>query len=438
MTLALPRSVPLPFVTTSVLTDLRVGLLLLPVWWLLGVDQFVWPILSGLLLVKAVVRDRSLAVPKLFALGLLALLLAVLLAAPQVSGERWLTYARNVYVAVGGACAALLVAATHRTWTDVRGTIVTIAFVTTLISLAGALGSLGVRGEFASLTARFLGPGSASAYLGAMTIKSLVHAEASWFAPGFLRPRGLMLYPNLLAGAAAIAIVTKVALARDASGFVRFAAYSLVVVDLGVMVATLSRSGWLALGAAGAVVLLAWPTTYLSAAGRAAAIAGFTVMLVVSGAGTIVSDRLFEKGHSNQTRFETYALTLDAVISEPRTLLFGHGTQRDSTEIVIPMGSHSTYLGMLFKYGIVGFAAFMAVLLGAARAAFAALARARGDTRLTIVPVAGMLTIIIVQGLFIEVDVDATYAMLFWMNVGLAAAVSRARPDSTQPKGQPA
>jgi uncharacterized Tic20 family protein len=41
--------------------------------------------------------------------------------------------------------------------------------------------------------------------------------------------------------------------------------------------------------------------------------------------------------------------------------VFGWGTERDIVDLAYPAGSHSHHLGVLFKFGIVGFAAYVAL-----------------------------------------------------------------------------
>ena len=50
---ALPAArIILPFVDTGPLQDVMLALLLTPVWWWLGVEQFIWPVLFGIAAVK--------------------------------------------------------------------------------------------------------------------------------------------------------------------------------------------------------------------------------------------------------------------------------------------------------------------------------------------------------------------------------------------------
>ena len=58
---------PLPFLTTHPLTDIGLLFLLLPLWWALGLDQFIWPPLVLFLFLKTLTclakQKRSLRLP---------------------------------------------------------------------------------------------------------------------------------------------------------------------------------------------------------------------------------------------------------------------------------------------------------------------------------------------------------------------------------------
>ena len=60
-------SLPLPFLTTHPLTDIGLLFLLLPLWWALELDQFIWPSLVLFLFLKTLTysakQKRSLRLP---------------------------------------------------------------------------------------------------------------------------------------------------------------------------------------------------------------------------------------------------------------------------------------------------------------------------------------------------------------------------------------
>ena len=227
----------------------RVLIVLLPLWWVLGVDQLIWPVAVALLVFGALLRGSRLQAPAVFGLAAGALIFAIVAASTMVVDGRELTYARNLGVHAGGLGLAFLVIATHRTVDQVRATLRALALTFAVVALAGAAGALGVRGSFDTPMHGVLTPRLDSAYLQPMVTKSLVHNEATWFSQGFLRPRGLMMFPNILGAVAALSLAAKLLLAPPRRRWWQWALYASAAIEVGVIVATLSRSTWLALRA---------------------------------------------------------------------------------------------------------------------------------------------------------------------------------------------
>ena len=406
--------------------DVRVVIALLPLWWALGLDQFVWPIAVGLLILKAVMARRHIPLPTPFALGASVLLFAIAASATMVSDGRELTYVRNLSVYGAGIGLAVLAIATHSTLAHVVATVRVLVITFGLVTLAGALGSLGLWFEFSTPMARFVGALGPSEYVSTMVNKSFVHAEALWFADGFLRPRGLMMFPNILGGVAALSLGAKLLLRAPERPTLRVLWFGAALLDAGVIVATLSRSTWLAFMVGLAVVLITSRATSRERFSRLSLVGLLAGALVVSGGIDIVLERAVERGHSNEIRLDTYVLTLDAAADSFATMLVGHGTQQTAETLRIPLGSHSTYLGLFFKYGVLGLVGFSVVLWSGWLRALRMHGR-RWCAAQTGVPafVLFAITFFAIQFWFIEVDVDAAYSVFFWLILSLSFALVR-------------
>jgi len=404
----------------------RVLIVLLPLWWLFGIDQLVWPFAVALLLLRSSLLGVRLRAPAVFALASGTLLFAIVASSTMVADGRELTYVRNLGVHLGGWGLAVLVIATHRTIDQVAATLRALAFTFAIVAAAGALGALGVRWAFDTPMYGVMSPFLDSAYVRPMVTKSLVHNEATWFSQGFLRPRGLMLFPNILGAVAALSLAAKFLLAPPRRRWLRWALYGSAVIEVGVIVATLSRSTWLALLVGLAVVAL---TSRLRARAGIPTLQLALVLgtaLALTGGLDVVVERVMHRGHSNEARLETYALTLDAALTSPATLLIGHGTQRESDALSVPVGSHSTYLGLLYKYGAFGLVAFVVLLWSAWRRALRAQVSRRWRVRPDIPRfLLFAITFFGVQGWFIEMDVDAAYLTFFWVLMALAFVIGR-------------
>jgi O-antigen ligase len=123
------------------------------------------------------------------------------------------------------------------------------------------------------------------------------------------------------------------------------------------------------------------PTVRRLAMVAAAGIVGIAVLLFFASLQEMAQDVIYARGHgSADMRLLIYAESLRAVLQNP----LGYGTYRDIPSLgpdVPPLGSHSQYISVLFKYGVLGLTAFLFFLLAVFRTWLRGLnaARARGD-----------------------------------------------------------
>ena len=143
-----------------------------------------------------------------------------------------------------------------------------------------------------------------------------------------------------------------------------------------------------------------------------------------------IESRLVDKTHSNEGRGLNYTLIWQETTSTADKLLFGHGTQIDHWQLDIPLGSHSTYLGVFFKYGVLGTLFFILFLFFLYRRSLSLTRDVKilndyGDNFLRPYFLCFALIIPVVQMMFIEVDVDLSYALYFATLVFLIGQESR-------------
>jgi len=75
----------------------------------------------------------------------------------------------------------------------------------------------------------------------------------------------------------------------------------------------------------------------------------------------IIDLLLYSRGEgSANARSSIYIQTFNSFLDKP---IFGWGTERDAKGLAYPLGSHSYYLGTLYKQGIVGFTLFIAIVV---------------------------------------------------------------------------
>jgi len=343
------------------------------VFWVLGIDQLFFGVVcvAGFFTYLATEEPKPGKEVLFFALFIVATFFSAFQIATM---DRYITYVRNE-----GVYISMLLIFLSATFASARKADVTDKLYFALLlfsiqcSLVAFFASNGYSITFKSLAGYVL-PDMGSKYISGMLNKSSVQAEASWFSKGFYRPRGLMMYPNTMAGILASTMAIKAYFVykfwRD--GFKVFAliCLGLIYMDIFSIYSSLSRSTWIGL----AIALVFFPFTFKTKFSVKLIPILVGVFVIVVAFSTGISDgiesRLVDKTHSNEGRGTNYILIWQETTSTVDKLLFGHGTQIDHWMIGIPLGSHSTYLGVFFKFGIIGSLFFLLFLIAVYRRAY--------------------------------------------------------------------
>ena len=402
-------------------------------FWTLGVDQLFFLVFCCVGLFSYLASDRTPPGREIvfFALFIFATFFSVL----QIStAARYVTYLRNegVYVAMFFIFLSTTFAAARKEHATDKLYFALLLF-SLQCTLVAFLASSGVSLAFKS-AAGYVVPDMGSKYIAGMLNKSIIQAEALWFSAGFYRPRGLMMYPNTMAGVLASTMALKAYFVykfwRD--GFRLFALVCLAAIYLDVfsIYSSLSRSTWI--GMAVALVLFPFAFKTRPAAKLLPVLIGVLAVgfIFLSGLDQGIESRLVDKTHSNEGRGLNYLLIWQETTSAADKLLFGHGTQVDHELLDIPLGSHSTYLGVFFKYGTVGavfFGLFLFLLYRRTVRMTKAVNRMNlyGHRHIRPYFLCFSMIVLVVQMTFIEVDVDLSYAMYFSALVFLVGQESR-------------
>jgi len=348
--------------------------------------------------------------------------------------DRYVTYIRNE-----GVYMAMLFILVSATFASARNNDTTDKLYFALLlfsiqcSVVAFLASSGFSISFKSVAAYFI-PDMNSKYISGMLNKNSIQAEASWFSKGFFRPRGLMMYPNTMAGILASTMAIKAYFIykfwRDQFKVFAILCFILIFMDIFSIYSSLSRSTWIGFVIALAVFPFAFKTTVF--AKLLPALVGVVIigLVFLTGLSDGIESRFVDKTHSNEGRGLNYTLIWQETTSSVDKLLFGHGTQIDHWMLTIPLGSHSTYLGVFFKFGMIGSIFFVCFLFYLYRLASRLTANVRtlnvnGANYIRPYFLCFALITPIVQMTFIEVDVDLSYALYFSAVVFLIRQESR-------------
>lgn len=449
----------LPFINTPPLVDVVLMFTLMPVWWALGLDQLVWLAAAPYIALRLIIQRRGrIRVP--LPLRLLAVFIAIqaISALFIVEGERYITFIRTFGAYVAAFSIALVLVNTLTSPRHIRLILGVLVFSLIVAAILGLIAMLGIwRPTFTAPIALILPDRLENTAYGYNLIARRLGSMAwfSWFG-GYFRVKSIFLYPTMYAAALIIILPLIVMYFWGARTIVRRAAWGAVTVLLGVnLLVTTGRTAWIGL-IAGAlffvVVLSRWRSwgRVLFASACLLAISALAVLTweeqgIPSALTEPVTDLLFARGDGSVlNRSAIYAETLTNWTRRP---LFGWGTERDLPTLAnYPAGSHSYYLGMLYRFGAIGMALFGVMVVSLWRAT-----RPIPLARLPNTPESRELGRLLAYGRWIMIgvavnaftevlDLDTTLLVLLWALAAvlicarhLAAGTPATQPPVIQP-----
>lgn len=368
----------LPFVDTSPLWDVRWLLLLLPVWWLLGVEQFIWVVGFGWAAAKSAYRGRGrlvwLSPQRWFLAFLFVYLISGLFI---VESFRYITFVRNVGAYLAAFFLLLVIVNEVRSWREIYVVGQAALIAVGASALMGLFGMLHVwTPTFTSALGQVMPTWIADTDYGARIAARSI-GQWGWFLGlgRYFRLSGFFLFATSYASALVFVFPFFVFYWRRQRGLKRlWGAVFLILIGMNLFFTTARVSFVALLG--GMIYFLLYASHYRRL-WRGVAI--FASLLLIGGiALTLLADswqgdnRVVNQaqgsvdtflrargGGSFDDRFRVYEHTLRGVGQRP---LFGWGTERDFADFPYPAGSHNEYLAVLYRQGGIGFLVFLGML----------------------------------------------------------------------------
>ena len=366
-------NLPIPWLTTTLLQDVRFYFLLQPLLWIAGVEQLAPAVLAPWILLKRLWLHPRLRIPRPLwpAILLLGWQAAHVLTVPR--GEIDL-FVKGLGTTLALVCLAIIVynvASTPLRWHRVLAAVEWFGAITGLLGLLFVAGVW--KGEFHSLFRLILPDGlvSGSHFFSTISLRSLGFWES---AVGYQRVRATFWHPSSYASVLLVFFAVQWFQFRQGSRRLRLIRLGMLGVTLINLLFTFSRTTYVSFA-----VLLAclWWLTGRSARSRLQKIG--TLGLVVAVAltyvlaalmlqGVISFDLLYDavyefRPFSLQVRTQIYEVTWQLVRQRP---LWGWGTlvEIESLPSYFSAGSHSDYLSVLFQLGIPGLLLYLGFLGG--------------------------------------------------------------------------
>lgn len=433
----------LPFIDTDPIVDVQLALLLLPVWWWLGIEQFIWPVIFFVVLIKVLYLQRLQLVinPPIrwFFLFLFAVLASSFFI---VESLRWLTYIRNFGAFTAGFLVLLVVTNRARSWNTVEK-LLNAALLTTLVS--GVIGLMAITGiwhpSFQSITGQLLPQAAASTGYG-QTIAIRTLGERSWFLGlgDYFRVNGLFLFSNSYSSVLVYGIPFLFYKLGRTQGIRRFWVGLGIILLLINLIYTTGRVA--TLGLLGGALYFALLHSYKRNIIRIIIGIGLasTILIVLISSFLELTDPKQEGGLIAQTssvadafvfargagsftsRFGVYGATLESLADRP---FFGWGTERDVEGMELPLGSHSEYLAILYRQGFFGFLIFMALLWSVWRMSTPPGSGWADSPEITFLRYGRwFLVTSIINSIMTDPAVDSSVYVLLWLFIALVLATA--------------
>jgi O-antigen ligase len=374
----------LPFVDTSPLWDVRWLLVLLPVWWLLGMEQFIWVVGFGWAAVKSAYRRGGCLVWLSPQRWFLAFLFVYLISGLFiVESFRYITFVRNFSAYLAAFFLLLVIVNEVRSWREIKVVGQAALIAVGASALLGLFGMLHIwRPSFTSAIGQVMPAWIADTDYGARIAARSI-GQWGWFLGlgRYFRLSGFFLFATSYASALVFVFPFFVFCWRRQRGLKRlWIVFFLILLGMNLLFTT-ARVSFVAL--LGGLTYFLFYASVRRRLWRGTAV--FAILLLIGGIlltvlaeswhgdGATVIEQAQQSvdtflrargGGSFDDRFRVYEHTLRGVGQRP---LFGWGTERDFANFPYPAGSHNEYLAILYRQGGIGFLVFLGMLWSAWR-----------------------------------------------------------------------
>jgi len=282
---------------------------------------------------------------------------------------RYITYFRNLSTYLTAFMLLVITWNVVDKWWQIEKLLKAVIVVMLIASIVGVLGFAfePFRIQFKSLTGYFMPNVIAkTGYGSVIAVRNI--GFYNWFMGigTYFRISSFFLYSTMFSSTLAITIPIALFLSNINKGMRRnFYIFSVIMMGLALLFTT------------GRVAIIAFIVGYIMF--RFILIKSFTIKISILAVGfllcslfllwlqqsgilyQIIDLLLYSRGEgSANTRMKIYIQTFNSFLERP---IFGWGTERDVKGLAYPLGSHSYYLGTLYKQGIVGFSLFISIVV---------------------------------------------------------------------------
>ncbi len=425
-----------PFISTRITTDIVLFFALLPLWVILGITQFLGIFLMIFLFFKLLIinlkHQREVKIPFSLLSVMTAFLLSSLISGLHIQEEKWnLVFIRNFLAYLGALALFLVIININKDKKDlikiIQGLNLMI-FLACLIGLFTLLDIIPLKTNFIAPVAYFLPENiKQSEFLQNIVNPNFGdYIRIKLFNIKVKRISSIFPFPNTFAAAMIIILPFQFYLFKISRGRGRALTLLNIILVLISLFFTYSRSAYLALLSGFLYLEFKNVKKFLTFLQKPIII--FSAILIIFLFFLILKDPLLElKSRSTSTRMLIYEKTIESWKENP---IFGWGTHRNMEVVgespkLPPLGSHSYFLAILYRYGIFGSILFSIIIILILRD-IQKISILRGND-----PFLGKLGLYagmaffmnLIQWVFIVMDYDVILLFLIWMNWGIIVGI---------------
>jgi len=359
----------IPLINTSPDVDMGIIIGLLPIYWFVGIEQFIWPVLLLWVAIKIIIVKRSkVIIPNVLQLFLLFMVSQTVSGFTALSAESfdsWFAFLRNLAAFVTGFLVFFVIVNACHDWRQVKRLVITVAIVMGITAIFGILGIVGL------LRFQYYSPVSSifpswlmeSSVADRFSLRSL-GINTSFFSIKYYRLTTFFSFPTLYATALLTALPFTFFAVKISGKKIQNFLFIILIALMGInLIFTTSRAATASL-VAGFIYFQVIVKKRRKALKWSVAASAALILLIVVVLNTGLLDALNElvTVRSTDTRLRLYIVTLEYWLNRP---LFGWGIARrmPETDIYLPLGSHSYYQAILFRFGLVGTFIFLSKYL---------------------------------------------------------------------------
>jgi hypothetical protein len=433
-----------PFLDTPVLWDVRWLLYLFPIWWLLGVEQFIWTIGFTWAAIKLVIRKRG-RLQVLLPLRLLALFIGIYLISGLSVAEplRIISFIRNLAAYLATFAVGLLVTNSVKSWLDVKRLLNALFFAMSVSAFLGLVGLLGIwQPEIVSFAGQILPPWIGQTDYGSRIAYRVIGGTGWFMGLGqYFRLSGLFLYATLYASALVYVIPFLLFRLRVEATWRRVIIFILLTIVVVNLIFTTARTAIVSL-LAGSIYYAVFASRqrrlyrgiFTSVAVFLIGLMSLSVLVedwtgsikLTEGLANTVNTFLYARGSGSfSDRFQVYEATIRGVGERP---FFGWGTERDIEGLELPAGSHSEYLAILYRQGGIGFLIYMSMLFALWRYT-RPVAHAQSQAGLMLRHGRWFFVTVLINSIATVPLLDGTVVMILWLSFSLLLVTRKIATD---------